>query len=132
MCDSIGLMCEYFIKCVFLLWTGEISLRIRVFLPCTGADSLRIRDILLCSGAISLHIRDIQPCTGAISLRICGIPLCISAGSFRSCVSHFLWWGYFLSVFSLYFLMFLKKNVCGLCFSAFASFDLRYNRSDSF
>src|SRR5699024_7126563 len=96
MCDSIGLMCEYFIKCVFLLWTGEISLRIRVFLPCTGADSLRIRDILLCSGAISLHIRDIQPCTGAISLRICGIPLCISAASFRSCVSHFLWWGYFL------------------------------------
>src|SRR5699024_10579783 len=102
MCDSIRLMCEYFIEGAFLLWTG--------------ADSLRIRDI--------------QPWTGAISLHIRGIPLCISAASFRSCVSHFLWWVcflciisflfcvsfffcvvYFLLFFSLFFLMFVKKKV---------------------
>src|SRR5699024_632086 len=104
MCDYIRLMCEYFIEGAFLLWTG--------------ADSLRIRDI--------------QPWTGAISLHIRGIPLCISAASFRSCVSHFLGWGHLLCAFSLSFLMFVQKKVCGLCFSAFASFDLRYNRSYSF
>ena len=70
MCDSIRMMCEYFIEGVIQLWTGAISLRIRDIQPCTGAASLRVRGFQPCTGAISLRIRGIQPWTGADSLNI--------------------------------------------------------------